>query len=156
MPRAGRGLSAARHCCRGPPVSLSPPPLFSRQRAHGARRPRPPVLGRCPSVSRDPPCSCPASSTRRPRRPIPTDPLRSSSRRPPLKRAPHRRRPKFFPPRRDFPFSTPTPRRNQLPRLLREPQDRSAAHRSPLFPAAGHRLCVNAAAPTPHIEQPLG
>jgi hypothetical protein len=39
--------TAARHYCHGPPVSLSPPPLFGRQCAHGARRPRPSVSRRC-------------------------------------------------------------------------------------------------------------
>jgi hypothetical protein len=40
----------ARHCCHGPPISLSPPPLFGRQRADGARRPLPPISGRCRSA----------------------------------------------------------------------------------------------------------
>jgi hypothetical protein len=35
----------ARHCGRGPPVSLSPPPLFGWSRVHRARRL--PVSGRC-------------------------------------------------------------------------------------------------------------
>jgi hypothetical protein len=41
--------TTAWHYCRGPPISLSPPPLFGRQHAHGARRLCSPVLGRCRS-----------------------------------------------------------------------------------------------------------
>jgi hypothetical protein len=71
--------TTARHCCRGPPISLSPPPLFSRQRTHDACHPRPSALGRCRLVAARrstgiPPCSCPASSTRRPSSPTRTAP----------------------------------------------------------------------------------
>jgi hypothetical protein len=70
--------AAARHCGRGPPVSLSPPPLFGRPCTHAhvtrARWSRA-ATDRALSTGRQgPPCSCPASSTRRTRSPTPTAP----------------------------------------------------------------------------------
>jgi hypothetical protein len=50
--------TAARHCCRGPPVSLSPPPLFGWQRAYVACHTRPLVsgpAGRAPLAGRQGP-----------------------------------------------------------------------------------------------------
>jgi hypothetical protein len=133
--------TAAPHCCHGPPVSLSPPFLFGWQRAHGARRAHPPVLCRCrPGAARrsaGTPLLVPrflhASVT------SPDPPSDSSSRRPPLKRAPHH----------DYLLSALTSRRSHLPHLRREPPGRPAAHRSPLVPAAGFRLCGVSPASTP-------
>jgi hypothetical protein len=94
--------------------------------AHVARSP----------VGRDPPARAPlppcVGHVARP----PSD---SSSHRPPLKRAPHR----------DYLLSALTSRRSHLPHLRREPPGRPAAHRSPLVPAAGFRLCGVSPASTP-------
>jgi hypothetical protein len=57
--------------CRGPPVSPSSSPPFGWQRAHGARRARPPDSGRCrPGAAHrsvgTPHCLWPASSMHQP------------------------------------------------------------------------------------------
>jgi hypothetical protein len=126
--------AAARHCACGPPVSLSPPSLFGRPRAHRARHPHPPVSGRC---RQGPPLPVPrflhVSATlpdphRRPLRCVPAAPL--------LKRAPHRRpnslspAPRFSPLRSDAappPPPSPPPQATGPP--CRSPEPSHPCHR---------------------------
>jgi hypothetical protein len=97
--------TAAQHCCRDPPVSLSPSPSI-RPVAHARyTSPAQSVSGRwwpgLPTSRQGPPCSCPAFSTRRPSFPTPTAPLPHP---PPLKRESD----DAVVPRALFPSSVPT------------------------------------------------
>jgi hypothetical protein len=130
LPLVGAHLSvsaAARHCARGPPVSLAPPPLFSRPRAHGPRRQRPLVSGHCrPGTIR--------RSTGTPLLVPPLPPRVGRAPRPPPHPLPHPPLPKKGPcdataPRSPFPNSvltSSTPRANP-PSPSHPPHPQSAA-----------------------------
>jgi hypothetical protein len=118
----------ARHCCRDPPFGLTPPPLFGRQRAHDARRARPPGSGRCrPGAAsrsaRTHPCSCRFLHTSVA---LPDPPSDSSLRRPPLKRAPCRPATELFSPARRLSHPTTPERRTDFPT---DPASASSAFR---------------------------
>jgi hypothetical protein len=119
---------------------------------------RPLPAGRRSSVSRDPPCSCPASSTHRPRRPTPTAPL---SHPPPFKKGPDDAavpRPPFLfsvltpstPPQTSLPSVRPTLGAplflNRIPAAVPPSFTRSVSRRPSRFPSIST---------PPHLTLPL-
>jgi hypothetical protein len=139
----------------GPPVSCADParpPLSRRPHASRPGHCRPMPCCRAAPCHAPPPRSSPLPPRvgRAPRNPLRCNPP------PPFKTGTCRRRLSSLSPVPRFPLTSPMSCRSHLPRLRLEPQDRPAAHRSPLFPDAGHRLCTDTAALPPHVEPPLG
>jgi hypothetical protein len=127
-------ITVARYCCRGPPVSLTPPPLFGRQRAWRTSRVpagfRPLSAGHHSPVGRDPPARAPCPPrvghvARPPSPPCLTRPSQKGVGRRRRASAP------FFPP----------------PSSLRAP--RSKLHRRPSVPSSEHRFLTRILATAP-------